>query len=49
LNQQVKYDRTVPDNKTEIVIGGNEKGICLLIDKATLGDRHMLKTEAEKI
>ena len=48
MNQQVKYDRNIPNNKTDIIIGGNEKGICLLIDTANLGDRHMFKAEAEK-
>jgi hypothetical protein len=45
----VKYDRNTPNNKTDFIIRGNEKGMCLLIDTANLGDRHMFKAEAEKI
>ena len=31
-NQQVQTDRTIPNNKPEIIIRDNEKGTCMLID-----------------
>jgi hypothetical protein len=31
-NQQVQTDRTIPNNKPDIVIRDNEKGTCMLID-----------------
>ena len=33
-NQQVQTDRTVPNNKPDIIIRDNEKGTCMLIDGA---------------
>ena len=48
-NQQVKTDRTICNNKPDIVIRDNEKRTCLLIDVAIPGDRHVIKKEAEKI
>jgi hypothetical protein len=41
-------DRTIPINKPDI-IRDNEKGICMLIDVAILGDRNVIEKEAEKI
>ena len=35
--------------KTDIIIGDNEKGTCMLIDVAISGDRNVIKKEAEKI
>ena len=29
-NQQVQTDRTIPNNKPDIIICDNEKGICML-------------------
>jgi len=29
-NQQVQTDRTIPNNKPDIIISGNEKGTCVL-------------------
>jgi len=49
LNQQVQTDRTIPNNKPDIIIRDNEKGTCLLIDVAISGDRNVIKKEAEKI
>jgi hypothetical protein len=46
---QVKTDRTIPDNKLDVIIGDNEKGTCMLIDVAISGDRNVIKKEAEKI
>ena len=48
-NQQVQSDRTIPNNKPDIVIRDNEKRTCMLIDVAISGDRNMIKKEAEKI
>src|SRR5215510_2016668 len=48
-NQQVQTDRTIPNNKPDIIIRDNEKGTCTLIDAAISGDRNVIKKEAEKI
>jgi len=48
-NQQVQTDRTIPSNKPDIIISGNEKGTCMLIDVAISGDRNVIKKEAVKI
>jgi len=48
-NQQVETDRTIPNNKPDIMICDNEKGTCMLIDVAISGDRNVIKKEAEKI
>ena len=42
-NQQVQTVRTIPNNKTGIIIRGNEKGTCMLIDVAISGDRNVSK------
>jgi len=42
-------DRTIPNNKPDIIISDNEKGTCMLIDVAISGDRNVIKKEAEKI
>jgi len=48
-NQQVQTDRTIPNNKPDIIIRDNEKGTCMLIDAAISGDINVIKKEAEKI
>ena len=48
-NQQVQTDRTITNNKPDIIISDNEKGKCMLIDVAISGDRNVIKKEAEKI
>jgi len=48
-NQQVQTDRTIPNNKPDIIIRDNENGTCMLIDVAISGDRNVIKKEAEKI
>jgi len=48
-NQQIQTDRTIPNNKPDIIIRDNEKGICMLIDVAISGDRNVIKKEAEKV
>jgi hypothetical protein len=42
-NQQVQTDRTIPNNKPDIIIRDNEKGTCMLIDVAISGDRNVIK------
>jgi hypothetical protein len=48
-NQQVQTDRTIPNDKPDIVIRENEKGTCMLIDVADPGDRNVIQKEAENI
>jgi len=48
-NQQMQTDRTIPNNKPDIIIRDNKKGTCKLIDTAIPGDRSVIKKEAEKI
>jgi hypothetical protein len=45
-NQQVQTNRTIPNNKPDIVIRDNEKGTCILIDVAIPGDRNVFQKEA---
>jgi len=48
-NQQAQTDRTIPNNKPDIIISDNEKGTYMLIDVAISGDRNVIKKEADKI
>jgi len=48
-NQQVQTDRTIPNNKPDIIICDNDKGTCMLIDVAISGDRNVIKKEGEKV
>jgi hypothetical protein len=48
-NQQVQTDRTITNNRPDIIIRYNEKGTCMLIDVAIPGDRNVIKKVAEKI
>jgi len=48
-NQQVQTDRTIPNNKSDIIIRDNQKRTCVLIDVAISGDRNVIKKEPEKI
>jgi hypothetical protein len=45
----VQTDRTIPNNKPDIIIRDKEKGTCMLVDVAISGDRNVIKKEAEKI
>ena len=47
-NQQVQTDRTISNNKPDIIIRDNEKRTCMLIGVAIPGDRNVIKKEAEK-
>jgi len=46
-NQQIQTDRTIPNNKPDIIISDNEKGICMLIDVAFSGDGNVIKKGAD--
>ena len=48
-NQKVQTDRTIPNNKQEIIICDNKKGTCMLIDIVISGDRNTIKKGAERI
>jgi len=48
-NQQAQTDRTIPNNKPDIIIHDNGKGTLMLIHIAISGDRNVIKKEAEKI
>jgi hypothetical protein len=45
----VQTDRTIPNNKPDVIIRSNEKRTCILIDVAIPGDRNVIKKEAQKI
>jgi hypothetical protein len=45
----VQSDRTIPDNKPDIIIRDNEKGTCRLIHVAISGDRNVIKEKGDKI
>jgi len=48
-NQQVKTERTIANNKPDIIICDNEKGTCMLIDVAISGDRNAIEKKADRI
>jgi len=48
-NQQIQTDRSITNNKPDIIIRDNEKETYTLIDVAFSGDRNVIKKEAEKI
>jgi hypothetical protein len=41
-------NRTIPNNKPDIVICDNENETCMLIDVAIPGDRNAIQKEAER-
>ena len=45
----MRTDRTIPNNKPDIIIRDYEKGTCMFIDTASSGDTNVIKKEAEKI
>ena len=47
-NQQVQTDRTIPNNKPDIIIGDNEKRTCMLIDVAISVDRNVIKNNPRR-
>ena len=48
-NQQVKIDKTIPNNKPAIVVRDNEKWTWMLIDVAGFGERNVIMLEVETI
>ena len=48
-NEQVYTDKTIPNNKPDVIIRVNKKETCMLIDIAIPGDRNVIKKVAEKI
>ena len=42
-NQQVQTDRTIPNNKPDIIFRDNENRTCMLIDDAISGTEMWLK------
>ena len=48
-NQQVRTNRTIPNNKPDIIIRNNKQGTCTLIDVTIPGNRNVIKKEGEKI
>jgi hypothetical protein len=47
-NQQVQTDRTIPNNKPDIIIRDNEKEACMLLNIAISGDRNVIKNEPRR-
>ena len=45
----MQTERTIPNNKPDIIIRDNEKRARTLIDVAILEDRNVIKEETEKI
>ena len=41
-------DRTIPNNKPDIIIHDNEKGTCMLIDVAISGDKYVIKKKQRR-
>jgi len=48
-NQQVHTNRSIPNNKPDIIIRDSKQGTCMLIDVAIPGDRNVMKKEYFKI
>lgn len=47
--QQVQTNRTIANNKLDIIICDNKQGTCIFIGVAIPGDRNVIKREIEKI
>jgi hypothetical protein len=45
----MQTDRTIPNNKPDIIIHDNNKRTCILMEVAIPRDRNMIMKEAEKI
>jgi hypothetical protein len=45
----VQTNRTIPNNKPDIIICDNKQRTCILIDVAIPGDRNVIKIKAENI
>ena len=46
--QQIRTDRTIPNNKPDIITRDNETGTCMLIDVAISGDRNVIKKKPRR-
>jgi hypothetical protein len=49
MEPTAQTDRTIPNNKSDIIMSDNDKGTCMLIDVAISGGRNVIKKEAERI
>ena len=49
MEPTVRTDRTIPNNKPDIIIRDSKQGTCMLTDVAVPGDRNVTEKEAEKI
>jgi hypothetical protein len=47
-NQQVQTERTIPNNRPDIVIRDNETGTCMLIDVAIPGHRNVIQKKLRR-
>jgi len=47
-NRQVQTDRTIRNNRPDIIIRDNEKGTCMLIDVVMSGDRNVIKRKQRR-
>ena len=47
-NQQVQTDRTIPNNKPDIIIRDNVKGTFMLTDAAISGNRNVIKKKPRR-
>ena len=47
-NKQVQTDRTIPNNKPDIIIRDNKNRTCILIDVAIQGDRNVIKKKLRR-
>jgi hypothetical protein len=45
----VQTDKTIANNKPDIIMRNNDNGTCMLIDVSIYGDRNVIKSEGEKI
>jgi len=48
-NQKVHTDRTIPNNKPDIIIRDKEKGTCMLRHVAISGDINVIEKETDKV
>jgi hypothetical protein len=44
----VQHDRTIPNNKPDIIIRDNEKRTWMVIDVAISGDRNVIKNKPRR-
>jgi hypothetical protein len=49
MDSKLQTNKTIPNNKPDIVIWDNEKGTYMLNDVAIPGDRNVIKKGAKKI